>query len=217
MNLRNIAPHSSTCKQLLQRKGFFFFALTHASESNLDLIWQPWTLKIVGWSMAKSNIHGNELMLSTWWWDQLQVSHHELLQLNKTVIRECACVDNTWCNLPEHRSNLPTNLTKICGVWVEIVLDYMFEKKTKKLSRTHSRMCFNEISYPSTRCCIGQQETLLLQSDYHLFRSMLHSGVAEQYFIFHQQAKHWLDYWIARKGNFATKCICRRKDKKSPS
>jgi hypothetical protein len=30
---------------------------------------------------------------------------------------------------------------------------------------------------------------------------MLHSGVADQYFIFHEEAKNWLDYWIARKGN----------------
>ena len=138
-------------------------------------------------STAKSNIHCKKLLLCIWW-DQLGVVYYELLQPNETITSE------------RYQQQL-------------MQLSRALKFKRPEYAQRHDKVIFQ---HDNARSHVAEvvKETLkavnwdilphppyspdIVPSDYHLFRSMDH-GLADQHFTSYEEAKNWVDPWIASK------------------
>lgn len=138
-------------------------------------------------SSPRPNIYGSKLMLCIWW-DQLGVVYYELLKPSETITGDL------------YRRQL-------------MRLSRALREKRPQYAERHEKVI---LQHDNARPHIARQvkqylETLkrevlphppyspdLAPSDYHLFRSMAH-GLAEQHFQSYEDAKKWVDDWIASK------------------
>ncbi|UYV79010.1 SETMAR [Cordylochernes scorpioides] len=138
-------------------------------------------------STAKPNIHGKKLMLCIWW-DQLGVIYYELLQPNETITGE------------RYQQQL-------------MRLSQALKIKRPLYTKRHDKVIYQ---HDNARPHVAKvvKETLealqwdvlphplyspdIAPSDYHMFRSMTH-GLAEQHFTSYEEAKNWVNVWIASK------------------
>lgn len=191
---RDIERRLFTCEQLLQRqkrKGFLHRIVTgdekwiHYDNPKRRKVWgKPGQAST---SLAKPNIHGSKLLLCIWW-DQLGVVYYELLKPNETITGD------------RYRKQL-------------MQLSRALKGKRPQYEQRHDKVI---LQHDNARPHVAKPvktylETLkwsvlphppyspdIAPSDYHLFRSMAH-GLAEQRFHSYEDAKKWVDSWIASK------------------
>ncbi|UYV61167.1 SETMAR [Cordylochernes scorpioides] len=138
-------------------------------------------------STAKSNIHGKKLMLCIWW-DQLVVIYYELLQPNETITGE------------RYQQQL-------------MRLSRALKIKRPLYSKRHDKVIYQHDNARPHFAKVVKETLEALQwdvlphplyspdiapSDYHMFRSKTH-GLAEQHFTSYEEAKNWVNVWIASK------------------
>ncbi|UYV61889.1 hypothetical protein LAZ67_1006967 [Cordylochernes scorpioides] len=138
-------------------------------------------------STAKPNIHGKKLMLCIWW-DQLRVIYYELLQSNETITGE---------RYQQHLMRLSRALTIKRPLYVKRHDKVIYQHDNtrphvaKVVKETLEALQWDVLPHPPYSPDIAP-------SDYHMFRSMTH-GLAEQHFTSYEEAKNWVDVWIASK------------------
>ncbi|UYV62510.1 hypothetical protein LAZ67_2000910 [Cordylochernes scorpioides] len=138
-------------------------------------------------SSAKPNIHGKKLMLCIWW-DQLGVIYYVLLQPNETITGE------------RYQQQL-------------MRLSRALKIKRPLYAKRHDKVIYQHDNARPHVAKIVKETLEALQwdvlphplyspniapSDYHMFRSMTH-GLAEQHFTSYEEAKNWVNVWIASK------------------
>lgn len=191
---RQVEKRFFACQLLLQRqkrKGFLHRIVTG------DEKWirydNPKRKKSWGYpghastSTAKSNIHGDKLMLCIWW-DQLGVVYYELLKSKERITGKL------------YRTQL-------------MRLSQALKEKRPQYEERHDKVILlHDNARPHIADVVKKYlETLkwevlphppyspdIAPSDYHLFRSMQH-GLAEQHFQSYEDVKNWIDSWIASK------------------
>ena len=120
---------------------------------------------------------GKKLMLYIWW-DQLGVVCYELLQPNETITAE------------RYQRQL-------------MQLRWALKFKRPQYAKRHDKVIFQ---HDNARPHVAKvvKETLealswdIAPSDYHLFWSMAY-GLAQQHFTSYEEAKNWVDSWVASK------------------
>lgn len=191
---RDVERRLVTCEVLLQRqkrKGFLHRIVTG------DEKWiqydNPKRKKSWGkpghasTSSAKPNIHGLKLLLCIWW-DQLGVIYYELLKPNETITGDryqlqLMCLSQA---LKEKRPLYEQRHDKVI-----LLHDNARPHVAKVVKKTLEALQWDVLPHPPCSPDIAP-------SDYHLFRSMAH-GLAEQHFHSYEDAKKWIDSWIASK------------------
>ncbi|UYV68994.1 SETMAR [Cordylochernes scorpioides] len=190
----NIERHICTCELLLKRqnrKGFLHRIVTgdkkwiHYDNPKRRKSWvKPGHAST---STAKPNIHGKKLMLCIWW-DQLGVIYYELLQPNETITGE------------RYQQQL-------------MRLSRALKIKRPLYAKRHDKVIYQHDNARPHVAKVVKETLEALQwdvlphplyspdialSDYHMFRSMTH-GLAEQHFTSYEEAKNWVNVWIASK------------------
>ncbi|UYV61469.1 hypothetical protein LAZ67_1004962, partial [Cordylochernes scorpioides] len=138
-------------------------------------------------STAKPNIHGKKLMLCIWW-DQLGVIYYELLQPNETITGE---------RYQQQLMRLSRALK---------IKRPLYAKRHDKVIYQHDNARPHVAKVVKETLEALQWDVLphplyspdIAPSDYHMFRSMTH-GLAEQHFTSYEEAKNWVNVWIASK------------------
>ncbi|UYV64255.1 SETMAR [Cordylochernes scorpioides] len=190
----NIERHICTCELLLKRqnrKGFLHRIVTG------DEKWihydNPKRRKSsvkpghASTSTAKPNIHGKKLMLCIWW-DQLGVIYYERLQPNETITGE---------RYQQQLMRLSRALK---------IKRPLYAKRHDKVIYQHDNARPHVAKVVKETLEALQWDVLphplyspdIAPSDYHMFRSMTH-GLAEQHFTSYEEAKNWVNVWIASK------------------
>lgn len=191
---RDVERRFLTCELLLQRqkrKGFLHRIVTgdekwiHYDNPKRRRSWgKPGHAST---SSAKPNIHGSKLLLCIWW-DQQGVIYYELLKPNETITGE--------------RYRL--QLMRLSRALTE--KRPLYEQRHDKLILLHDNARPHVAKPVKTYLETLQWEVLphppyspdIAPSDFHLFRSMAH-GLADQRFHSYEEAKEWIDSWIASK------------------
>ncbi|UYV71485.1 SETMAR [Cordylochernes scorpioides] len=138
-------------------------------------------------STAKPNIHGKKLMLCIWW-DQLGVIYYELLQPNKTITGE---------RYQQQLMRLSRALKIKRSLYAKRHDKVIYQHDNarphvaKVVKETLEALQWDVLPHPPYSPDIAP-------SDYHMFCSMTH-GLAEQHFTSYEEAKNWVDVWIASK------------------
>ncbi|UYV60194.1 hypothetical protein LAZ67_1000361 [Cordylochernes scorpioides] len=138
-------------------------------------------------STAKPTIHGKKLMLCIWW-DQLGVIYYELLQPNETITGE---------RYQQQLMRLSLSLK---------IKRPLYAKRHDKVIYQHDNARPHVAKVAKETMEALQWDALphplyspdIAPSDYHMFRSMTH-GLAEQHFTSYEEAKNWVNIWIASK------------------
>ncbi|UYV70421.1 SETMAR [Cordylochernes scorpioides] len=138
-------------------------------------------------STAKPNIHGKKLMLCIWS-DQLGVIYYELLQPNETITGE---------RYQQQLMRLSRALK---------IKRPLYAKRHDKVIYQHDNARPHVAKVVKETLEALQWDVLphplyspdIAPSDYHMFRSMTH-GLAEQHFTSYEEAKNWVNVWIASK------------------
>ncbi|UYV68292.1 SETMAR [Cordylochernes scorpioides] len=138
-------------------------------------------------STAKPNIHGKKLMLCIWW-DQLGVIYYELLQPNE--------------NIPGERYQ--QQLMRLSRALK--IKRPLYAKRHDKVIYQHDNARPHVAKVVKETLEALQWDVLphplyspdIAPSDYHMFCSMTH-GLAEQHFTSYEEAKNWVNVWIASK------------------
>ncbi|UYV70751.1 SETMAR [Cordylochernes scorpioides] len=138
-------------------------------------------------STAKPNIHGKKLMLCIWW-DQLGVIYYELLQPKETITGE---------RYQQQLMRLSRALK---------IKRPLYAKRHDKVIYQHDNARPHVAKVVKETLEALQWDVLphplyspdIAPSDYHMFRSMTH-GLAEQHFTSYEEAKNWVNVWIASK------------------
>ncbi|UYV79912.1 hypothetical protein LAZ67_18001028, partial [Cordylochernes scorpioides] len=190
----NIKRHICTCELLLKRqnrKGFLHRIVTgdekwiHYDNPKRRKSWvKPGHAST---STAKPNIHGKKLMLCIWW-DQLGVIYYELLQPNETITGE---------RYQQQLMRLSRALK---------IKHPLYAKRHDKVIYQHDNARPHVAKVVKETLEALQWDVLphplyspdIAPSDYHMFRSMTH-GLAEQHFTSYEDAKNWVNVWIASK------------------
>ncbi|GFW15326.1 mariner Mos1 transposase [Trichonephila clavipes] len=141
-------------------------------------------------------------MLSIWW-DQLGVVYYELLKLTETVTgdryrTQLMCLSRA---LKDKRSQYNERHDKV------ILQHDNAQTHVAKVVKTYLETLKCEVlPHPPYSPDVAPL-------DYHLFRSMAHS-LADQHFRSYEEAKNWIDSWIASKDDqfFKAGFICCPKD-----
>lgn len=191
---RDVERRFFTCEQLLQRqkrKGFLHRIVTgdekwiHYDNPKRKKTWGH--RGHASTSTAKQNIHGEKIMLCIWW-DQLGVVYYELLQPNETVTGAL------------YRTQL-------------MRLSRALKQKRPQYNERHDKVILqHDNAGPHVANVVKTYiETLkwevlphppyspdIAPSDYHLFRSMTH-GLENVQLSDYDEAKNWIDQWIAEK------------------
>lgn len=138
------------------------------------------------------------------WWDQLGVVYYELLKPDETITGAL----------------YRTQLMRLSRA--------LKEKRAQYYSRNDKIILLHDNARPHVTVPVKNYlETLnwevlphppyspdIAPSDYHLFRSMAH-GLSEQHYTFLEDAKNWVDSWIASKDeDFDVVSECCQKDGK---
>ncbi|UYV72731.1 SETMAR [Cordylochernes scorpioides] len=208
----NIERRICTCELLLKgqnRKGFLHRIVTgdekwiHYDNPKRRKSWvKPGHAST---STAKPNIHGKKLMLCIWW-DQLGVIYYELLQPNETITGE---------RYQQQLMRLSRALK---------IKRPLYAKRHDKVIYQHDNARPHVAKVVKETLEALQWDVLphplyspdIAPSDYHMFRSITH-GLAEQHFTFYEEAKNWVNVWIASKKTrnfFDTESVCCLKDGK---
>ncbi|UYV74220.1 Iav [Cordylochernes scorpioides] len=137
-------------------------------------------------STAKPNIHGKKLMLCIWW-DQLGVIYYELLQPNETITGER--YQQQLMRLSALKIKRPLYAKRHDKVIYQH--DNARPHVAKVVKETLEALQWDVLPHPLYSPDIAP-------SDYHMFRSMTH-GLAEQHFTSYEEAKNWVNVWIASK------------------
>ncbi|UYV67910.1 hypothetical protein LAZ67_5002472 [Cordylochernes scorpioides] len=190
----NIERHICTCELLLKRqnwKAFMHRIVTrderwiHYDNPKRRKSWvKPGHAST---STAKPNIHGKKLMLCIWW-DQLGVIYYELLQPNETITGE---------RYQQQLMRLSRALK---------IKRPLYAKRHDKVIYQHDNARPHVAKVVKETLEALQWDVLphplyspdIAPSDYHMFRSMTH-GLAEQHFTSYEEAKNWVNVWIASK------------------
>lgn len=138
-------------------------------------------------SSAKPNIHGSKLLLCIWW-DQQGVIYYELLKPNETITGERYRLQLMRLSraLKEKRPLYEQRHDKV------ILLHDNARPHVAKPVKTYlETLQWDVLPHPPYSPDIAP-------SDFHLFRSMAH-GLADQRFQSFEEAKKWIDSWIASK------------------
>ena len=122
------------------------------------------------------------------WWDQLGVIYYELLQPGETITG----------------ARYRTQLMRLSRALQEKRPQY--EQRHEKVMLLHDNARPHVAQVVKTYLETLKWDVLphppyspdIAPSDYHLFRSMAH-GLAEQHFHYYEEAKNWVDSWIAAK------------------
>ncbi|UYV83448.1 SETMAR [Cordylochernes scorpioides] len=138
-------------------------------------------------STAKPNIHGKKLMLCIWW-DQLGVIYYELLQPNETITGE---------RYQQQLMRLSRALK---------IKRPLYAKRHDKVIYQHDNARPHVAKVVKETLEALQWDVLphplyspdIAPSDHHMFRSMTH-GLAEQHVTSYEEAKNWVNVWIASK------------------
>ncbi|UYV82194.1 hypothetical protein LAZ67_21001313 [Cordylochernes scorpioides] len=138
-------------------------------------------------STAKQNIHGKKLMLCILW-DQLGVIYYELLQPNETITGE------------RYKQQL-MRLSRALKIKRPL-----YAKRHDKVIYQHDNVRPHVAKVVKETLEALQWDVLphplyspdIAPSDYHMFRSMTY-GLAEQHFTSYEEAKNWVNVWIASK------------------
>ncbi|UYV75796.1 hypothetical protein LAZ67_13001380 [Cordylochernes scorpioides] len=190
----NIERHICTCELLLKRqnrKSFLHRIVTgdekwiHYDNPKRKKSWvKPGHAST---STAKPNIHGKKLMLCIWW-DQLGVIYYELLQPNETTTGEL--YQQQLMRLSRTlKIKRPLYATRHDKVIYQH--DNSRPHVAKVVKETLEALQWDVLPHPLYSPDIAP-------SDYHMFRSMTH-GLAEQHFTSYEEAKNWVNVWIASK------------------
>ncbi|UYV73896.1 hypothetical protein LAZ67_11001326 [Cordylochernes scorpioides] len=138
-------------------------------------------------STAKPNIHGKKLMLCIWW-DQLGVIYYELLQPNETITGE-------RYQQQLMRLNRALKIKRPLYAKRHDKVIYQHDNArphvAKVVKETLEALQWDVLPHPLYSPDIAP-------SDYHMFRSMT-NGLAEQHFTSYEEAKNWVNVWIASK------------------
>ncbi|UYV73498.1 hypothetical protein LAZ67_10003810 [Cordylochernes scorpioides] len=190
----NIERHICPCELLLKRpnrKGFLHRIVTgdekwiHYDNPKRRKSWvKPGHAST---SSAKPNIHGKKLMLCIWW-DQLEVIYYELLQPNETITGE---------RYQQQLMRLSRALK---------IKRPLYAKRHDKVIYQHDNARPHVAKVVKETLEALQWDVLphplyspdIAPSDYQMFRSMTH-GLAEQHFTSYEEAKNWVNVWIASK------------------
>ncbi|UYV63935.1 hypothetical protein LAZ67_2006056 [Cordylochernes scorpioides] len=138
-------------------------------------------------STAKPNIHGKKLMLCIWW-DQLGVIYYELLQPNEAITGE---------RYQQQLMRLSRALKIKRPLYAKIHDKVIYQHDNarphvaKVVKETLEALQWDVLPHPLYSPDIAP-------SDYHMFRSMTH-GLAEQHFTSYEEARNWVNVWIASK------------------
>ncbi|UYV79805.1 hypothetical protein LAZ67_18000711 [Cordylochernes scorpioides] len=190
----NIERRICTCELLLKRqnrKGFLHRIVTgdeewiHYDNPKRRKSWvEPGHAST---STAKPNIHGKKLMLCIWW-DQLGVIYYELLQPNETITGERYQQQLMRLSraLKIKRPLYAKRHDK--GIYQH---DNARSHVAKVVKETLEALQWDVLPHPAYSPDIAP-------SDYHMFRSMTH-GLAEQHYTSYEEAKNWVNVWIASK------------------
>ncbi|GBP51064.1 Mariner Mos1 transposase [Eumeta japonica] len=190
LKLRDIEQRFLMCVLLLQRqkrKGFLHHIVTgnekwiHYDNPKSRKSWsKPGHVSIPS---AKSNIHGSKLLCI--WWDQQGVIYYELLKPNETISGERYQLHLSR-SLKEKRPLYKQRHGKV------ILLHDNARPHVAKPVKTYLKMLQWEVlPHPPYSPDIAP-------SDFHLFCSMAH-GIADQCFRSYEEAKKWVNSWIASK------------------
>ena len=138
-------------------------------------------------SQSKPNIHASKIMLCIWW-DQLGVVYYELLSPSETITGAV----------------YRTQLMRLSRALKEKRPQYA--KRHDKVILQHDNARPHVAKVVQTYLETLKWEVLphppyspdIAPCDYHLFRSMS-NGLADQHFRSFEEAKNWIDSWIASK------------------
>ena len=191
---KDVEPHFFTFNKLLQRQNGkdFLHQIVTGDEKWIDYDnakrRKSWAKPgHASTSTAKSNIHCMKLMLCIWW-NQLGVVYYELLQPNETITAE------------RYQQKL-------------MPLSQVLKFKRPQYAKRHDKVIFQ---HDNAQLHVAKvvKETLealnwdvlphssyspdIAPSNHHLLRSMAR-GLAEQHFTSYEEAKNWVDSWIASK------------------
>ncbi|UYV81406.1 hypothetical protein LAZ67_20001096 [Cordylochernes scorpioides] len=122
------------------------------------------------------------------WWDQLGVINYELLQPNETITGE----------------RYQQQLMRLCRALK--IKRPLYAKRYDKVIYQHDNTRPRVAKVVKETLEALQWDVLphppyspdIAPSDYHMFRSMTHA-LAEQHFTSYEEAKNWVDVWIASK------------------
>lgn len=191
---RDVERRFVTCELLLQRqkrKGFLHRIVTgdekwiHYDNPKRRKSWgKPGHAST---SSAKPNIHGSKLLLCIWW-DQQGVIYYELLKTNETITGDRYRLQLMRLSraLKEKRPLYAQRHDKV------ILLHDNARPHVAKPVKTYlETLQWEVLPHPPYSPDIAP-------SDFHLFRSMAH-GLADQRFHSYEEAKKWIDSWIASK------------------
>lgn len=191
---RDVERRFLTCKLLLQRqkrKGFLHRIVTgdekwiHYDNPKRKKSWgKPGHASTPS---AKPNIHGSKLLLCIWW-DQQGVIYYELLKPNETITGD----------------RYQLQLMRLSQALKE--KRPLYEQRHDKVILLHDNARPHVAKPVKTYLETLQWEVLphppyspdIASSDFHLFRSMAH-GLADQRFHSYEEAKKFIDSWIASK------------------
>lgn len=191
---RDVERRFFACEQLLQRhkrKSFLHRIVTgdekwiHYDNRKRKGSWGP--PGHASTSTAKPNIHGSKLLLCIWW-DQLGVVYYELLKPNETITGQLYRTQLMRLSraLKEKRPQYNERHDKV------ILLHDNARPHVAKPVKTYlETLKWEVLPHPP-------YSPDLAPSDYYLFRSMSH-GLADQHLRSYEEAKNWLDSWIAGK------------------
>lgn len=191
---RDVERRLVMCEQLLQRqtrKGFLHRIVTgdekwiHYDNPKRKKSWGKPGHASTSW--AKPNIHGKKLLLCIWW-DQQGVVYYELLEPGQTVTGDYYRLQLMRLSraLKEKRPIYEQRHDKV------ILLHDNARPHIAQPVKTYlETLKWEVLPHPPYSPDIAP-------SDYHLFRSMAH-GLADQHFETYEQAKNWIDCWIASK------------------
>ncbi|UYV68422.1 hypothetical protein LAZ67_5004284 [Cordylochernes scorpioides] len=190
----NIERHICTCELLLKRqnrKGFLHRIVTrdekwiHYDNPKRRKLWvKPGHAST---STAKPNIHGKKLMLCIWW-DQLGVIYYERLQPNETITGE-----RYQQQLMRLSRALKIKRPLYAKRHDKVIYQHYNARPhvAKVVKETLEALQWDVLPHPLYSPDIAP-------SDYHMFCSMTH-GLAEQHFTSYEEAKNWVNVWIASK------------------
>jgi len=191
---RDVERRFFTCEQLLQRhhRKRFLHRIVTGDEKWIRYD-NPKRRKTWGYpghaatSTAKPNIHGKKLLLCIWW-DQLGVIYYELLQPNETITGE-----RYQHQLMQLSRALKLKRPQYAKRHDKVIFlhDNARPHVAKVVKNTLEALQWDVLPHPPYSPDIAP-------SDYHLFRSMAH-GLAEENFTSYEEAKNWVDSWIALK------------------
>ena len=195
---RDIKQRLVTCEQLLQqqkRKSFLHCSMT-GNESGYTTI----TLSVedCGLSLAMHQhwwqSHGSKILLCIWWY-QLTLVYYEWLKPTETIMGDRYQLQLMHLSqalkkkMMLYKQRHDKMILQHDNAWPHVVKQVKTSLETLKWEVLHCSSYSPDIA----------------QSNYHLFQLMAYD-LAEQHFHFYEDAKKWVDSWLASKDMLFFQC-----------